>query len=126
MYTIVSAEKGSYDSNIKISVLASAKNKPKAIEKVINLLKDELMMRMTDNDFESYGLPIDNREDLSELIKKDIETKVAAHEKKFYYENGESYIELNYNRLKTLSGYTIPCSSYNEYMGQTIAIIAGN
>lgn len=125
MYSIVSAEKGSYDSNIKMSVLAKAKNKENAIDILIELLKDEMLMRMTDKDFIPYSSFLEDNEALSKAIKEDIEKKVDAKESKLYYENGESYIELNYNRIKNLTGYTIPCSSLNEYMGKTVELIAG-
>lgn len=119
MYAIVRAAKGSYDSNIKISVVDRFKNKPEAVKNLTILLKDELLSRMNDSDLAAF-----EGKDLDKEIISFIEEKAKVRETRINYHGEEDYIQLDYNRLKTLSGYTIPCSVLNEYQAETVAIVS--
>lgn len=119
MFAIVCAEKGSYDSNIKISTLGSAKNKPEAIKKMVDFLADDVLMKGDDSFYEKV-LPSYDKEEL----KKELSSMIERKEKRIVVNSDMDYIQIDYNRQKIVSGYTIPCSSLNEYIAKTIALVS--
>ena len=121
MFIIIESSKGSYDSNIKNKKLRTEKNRPLITSAFIDILVDEYMLYMTDSDYAKYG-GYEN-EFLKEEIKKEIEEKIKNNEKFLIYGEDEKIL-LSYNRQKTITEYTIPCSSLNEYQGKTVSIFS--
>ena len=121
MFIIIESSKGSYDSNIKNKKLRTEKNRPLITSAFIDILVDEYMLYMTDSDYAKYG-GYEN-EFLKEEIKREIEEKIKNNEKFLVYGEDEKIL-LFYNRQKTITEYTIPCSSLNEYQGKTVSIFS--
>lgn len=122
MYAIVKAEKGSYDSNIKIDTLGKYNKKPLANDSLIDLLVDELLIRMNDNDLEKYIHKYDDENLLKDEIRKDVLDIINSRTKEIKLT--EESIYLAYNKIWALNSFTIPCSSLSEYQGKTVSIIS--
>lgn len=124
MYAIVCAEKGSYDSDIIIKRLKVEKNQPLAQSALIDFLVEEYLTRNLRSEInEYYSLTED---EIFIKTKEKILEEINKKSEKIIYNNGEEYIKLHYNRVKNLTGYTIPCSTLNEYQGKSVSLIIVN
>lgn len=123
MYAIVKAEKGSYDSDIKVETIGRFSKRPLADEALINLLVDELLLIMNDSDLSKYLCKYSSEEDLREEIKDDIKNNFI-NKKETFINLSEDSIKLSYNKRKSLTSFICSCSSLKEYAGQTISIIS--
>lgn len=120
MFNLICAEKDSYDSNIKITKIGGTlKNREVAEEVLLKFLTEDIMMVLSDRDYEKMKLSFENPyDDLKPILKE----AFANNEKRFVYGDSD-YVELLYNKRKDMMGYVFPVSSINEYRGRTVSLV---